>query len=236
MAMIAALGGRSQAVRLNLKARGEEMADMSWSIKGPHFVNCNCAYGCPCQFMALPTDGTCHAVAGWRIDEGYFGDVRLDGLFAVNTYRWPNAIHLGNGALQSIIDERADAAQREALVAILQGEGAEPGVIMLQIYRSMCTTVHEPLFKPIEMEIDIDGRTARLVIPGLVETTAEPLKNPVTGVEWRAQISLPMGKEFNLAEVASGTTRATGDVPLDFAGSHAHMVYNTMTSEGPKAA
>ena len=212
------------------------MTNVEWSIKGPHFVNCNCDYGCPCQFMALPSDGTCHAVVAWRIDEGYFGDVRLDGLLAANTYRWPNAIHQGNGTLQSIIDERANAAQREALIAILQGEGAEPGVIMLQIYRSMCATVHEPLFKPIELEIDVEGRSARLLIPGLVETTARPVKNPVTGVEWRARIDLPMGKEFNLAEVASGTTKATGEVPLDFTDSHAHMVYNTMTSGGPRAA
>ena len=212
------------------------MTNIEWSIKGPHFVNCNCDYGCPCQFMALPSDGTCHAVVAWRIDEGYFGDVRLDGLLAANTYRWPNAIHQGNGTLQSIIDERANAAQREALIAILQGEGAEPGVIMLQIYRSMCATVHEPLFKPIELEIDVEGRSARLLIPGLVETTAGPVKNPVTGVEWRARIDLPMGKEFNLAEVASGTTKATGEVPLDFTDSHAHMVYNTMSSGGPRAA
>ena len=212
------------------------MTNVEWSIKGPHFVNCNCDYGCPCQFMALPSDGTCHAVVAWRIDEGHFGDVRLDGLLAANTYRWPNAIHQGNGTLQSIIDERANTAQREALIAILQGEGAEPGVIMLQIYRSMCETVHEPLFKPIELEIDVEGRSARLLIPGLVETTAGPVKNPVTGVEWRARIDLPMGKEFNLAEVASGTTKATGEVPLDFTDSHAHMVYNTMTSGGPLAA
>jgi len=42
------------------------MTMIEWSIEGPHFANCNCDYGCPCQFMALPTDGTCKAVAGWR--------------------------------------------------------------------------------------------------------------------------------------------------------------------------
>ena len=32
-----------------------------WTIKGREFSNCNCDYGCPCQFNALPTDGTCKA-------------------------------------------------------------------------------------------------------------------------------------------------------------------------------
>ncbi len=208
------------------------MPTMEWSIKGPHFANCNCDYGCPCQFNALPTDGTCRAVVAWRIDEGYCGDVRLDGLRAVGTYSWPGAIHQGNGVMQSIIDERANDAQRRALVAIMQGEGADPGTVMLQIYRAMCSSALDPLFKPIDLDIDIEGRKARLTVPGLVETSVEPIRNPVTGAEHRARIDLPYGKEFNLAEVASGTTKASGAVPLDFAKSHAHLVYNRVTSAG----
>ncbi len=208
------------------------MTTIDWSIEGPHFVNCNCDYGCPCQFMALPTDGTCKAVVGFRIDKGHYGQTRLDGLFVVVTYAWPGAIHQGNGAMQSIIDERADKAQRQALTAIMEGEGAEPGTLMLQIYRAMCDTVHEPLFKTIEMEIDMAGRTARLNVPGLLDTAVEPLKNPVSGAEHRARIDLPMGKEFQIAEVASGTTKATGDVPLDFANSHAHFADSTFSSDG----
>ena len=106
---------------------------------------------------------------------------------------------------------------------------------MLQIYRSMCGKVHEPLFKPIEMTINVDGRMAQLKVPGILETTVEPIKNPVTGLEHRARIDLPFGKEFNLAVVASGTTSGKGAVRLDFAKKHAHLLHNTMTSTGPVA-
>jgi hypothetical protein len=58
------------------------MATVDWSIKGPHFVNCDCDYGCPCQFNALPTYRTCLALVAWRIEEGHCGDVSLDGLLA----------------------------------------------------------------------------------------------------------------------------------------------------------
>ncbi|MCZ6862227.1 MAG: DUF1326 domain-containing protein [Alphaproteobacteria bacterium] len=208
------------------------MAATEWSIKGPHFVNCNCDYGCPCQFMALPTDGTCKALVVYRIDEGHYGDTKLDGLIGINTYDWPAAIHEGNGTMQSIIDERADDAQRAALTAILQGEGAEPGTIMLAIYRAMCTTVLDPAFAPIELNIDVAGRTASLKVPGVIEAAVSPLKNPVTGAEWQARIDLPAGKEYHLAEVAMGRTKATGAVPLEFTDSHAHFVHNEMTSGG----
>jgi hypothetical protein len=56
----------------------------------------------------------------------------------------------------------------------------------------------------------------------------------VTGAEHRARIELPFGKEFHSAEVASGTTMARGAVPLAFTKSHAHLVYNAMTSAGPR--
>ncbi len=208
------------------------MAELDWSIEGPHVVNCNCAFGCPCQYMARPTDDTCKAVVGFRIDKGHFGDTRLDGLLAVNTYSWPNAIHEGNGVMQSIIEERADEAQRQALAAIMQGEGADPGSTMLQIYRSMCSTYHDPIFKPIELTLDQENRTASLRIPGMIETSVEPLKNPVTGAEHRARIDLPNGKEFRIAEVASGTTKATGVIALEFANSHAHFAESTFSSKG----
>ncbi len=211
------------------------MASLKWSITGTHFASCNCDYGCPCQFNALPTDGTCRAVVAWHIEEGHCDGVRLDGLIGVNTYGWPGAVHQGNGEMQSILDERADEAQRAALAAVLAGEGAEPGSIMLTIYAALCPTKHEPLVKPIEMSFDMEARTGRLRIPGLLETAIEPIRNPVTGAEHRARIDLPMGKEFHLGEVASGTTKATGAVPLEFTNSHAHFVRNTMTSAGPRA-
>ena len=48
------------------------MAD--WEIHGHMFTNCSCAYGCPCQFNALPTHGYCRAVVFVQIDKGHFGD------------------------------------------------------------------------------------------------------------------------------------------------------------------
>ena len=208
------------------------MPDVDWAIKGPHFMNCNCDFGCPCQFAALPTDGTCEAVVAWRIDEGHYGDVKLDGLIGVNTYAWPGAIHEGNGAMQSIIDERADDEQRDALAAVLRGEGAEKGSTMLWIYHAMSETVHEPIISAIDLTVDFEKRIGKLSVPGVLETTVEPLKNIVTGAEHRARIDLPAGKEFNLAEVASGTTKGTGAVALDFSDSHAHFAESAMTSQG----
>ena len=85
---------------------------VEWEFHGKQFVNCNCAYGCPCQFNALPTHGDCRAVIFFQIDSGHFGPTKLDGLNAAFAVAWPGAIHQGRGRMQPIIDARADQAQR----------------------------------------------------------------------------------------------------------------------------
>lgn len=103
---------------------------------------------------------------------------------------------------------------------------------MLWIYRAMCETVHEPIVGAINLTVDFENRIGELSVPGVLETAVEPLRNVVSGAEHRARIDLSAGKEFNLAEVASGTTKGKGAVPLDFSNSHAHFADSVMTSKG----
>jgi hypothetical protein len=57
-----------------------EPTKTSWRIAGEEVVNCNCSWGCPCQFNALPTTGRCEALLASQISDGYFGNTRLDGV------------------------------------------------------------------------------------------------------------------------------------------------------------
>jgi hypothetical protein len=193
---------------------------IEWRLKANEFVNCNCAYGCPCQFNALPTHGFCQAALAFQIEEGHFGAVQLNGLRAAGLYSWPGAVHQGNGTMQLIVDERADSSQRDALLKIMTGQETKEAATMWWVYAAMSPTKLEPLFAPIAFEVDIDGRKARLDIPGVVESSGEPIRNPRTGAETRARIDLPNGFEFRLAEVGSGTTKATGTMKLAFADSY----------------
>ena len=55
------------------------MAFVDWSLQGHSIANCNCDFGCPCQFNTLPTHGDCRAMTAVKIDKGHFGDVDLSG-------------------------------------------------------------------------------------------------------------------------------------------------------------
>ncbi len=208
------------------------MAMVEWRVRADEFANCNCAYGCPCQFNALPTQGFCEATAGWKIHEGHFGDVPLDGLNTAFFIHFPGAVHQGNGTIQLVIDERADARQREALVKIMSGEETEEMATMWWVYSAMSPNKREPLFLPIEFDVDVEGRSARLNIPGLLESVGEPIRNPVTGAEHRARINLPHGFEYRIAEMGSGTTRATGDIKLDLKDSYGQFAHIHLSNKG----
>ena len=205
---------------------------IEWRIKGREFSNCNCNYGCPCQFNALPTHGNCEAVAGYQIDEGHFGDVRLDGLRAAAVYSWPKAVHEGNGTALLIVDEKADEAQRDALLRIMRGEETEPMTTMWSVYAHMTTTALEPLFKLIDFEVDVNARTARLSVPGVIEGSGEPIRNPVTGNIHRARIDLPNGFEYEVAEMGSGTTKTTGGIELDLEASYGQFAELHLSNTG----
>jgi len=205
------------------------MGYVDWRIEGPKIASCNCDYGCPCEFNAPPTRKECQGLEAHRIDEGHFGNVRLDGLVVAFRYRWPGPVHEGGGVAQGIIDERATESQRDALLRILSGEEQEP-TTAFNIYGSTIERELEPLFLPVEFECDPEARTGRLSVPGIMDLAIEPIRNPVTGHPHRAQIRLPEGFEFREAEMASGEAGSTGDLPFDFEGRYAYL---TRVGYGP---
>jgi len=204
-----------------------------WEFKGRELVNCNCEYGCNCQFNALPDKGNCQAVAGIQIDEGHHGDTRLDGLRIAAIYKWPGAVHEGNGEALPFVDRRADDKQREALLKIMTGQDTDPFATMLAVYASTLTKVHDPVFTDIDFEVDVDGRRGHLSIPGYVEMSGEPIRNKVTGEESRAQIVLPNGFEYAVADVGSASSRTTGGpMQVEFADSYGQFANLHLSSHG----
>jgi len=203
-----------------------------WELQADEYVNCNCAYGCPCQFNALPTYGDCQALAGFQIRQGHFGDTRLDGLSAVSILRWPGPIHEGGGEALTIIDERADAAQRQALLTILSGEETDPGATIWNVFASVIERVFDPVFRKIELEVDVEERVGRIYIEGLAEGTGQPIRNPVTGEVHRARIDLPDGFEYSIAEIGSATFRTTGPIEMSFEDRYAQFAHLHLNNHG----
>lgn len=210
------------------------MAASDWRLEGEWMKNCNCAFGCPCDFNAPPTQGYCKGLFAMRITKGHFEGTRLDGLCFAITVDFPGALHEGNGTIQPIIDERATPEQRQALFDIFSGKHSAEGTLF-QIVSLIVTKILDPVFAPFEFSFDKDGRIARLVARGVLETDVEPIKNPVTGTPHRIQVVMPEGFEHRAAEIASANIRSTGAIPFETRGTHSSLTTVVQTPDGVAA-
>jgi len=182
-----------------------------WNIEADYLQACNCDYGCPCEFAAPPTRGSCEGMGAWRINQGKFGDVKLDGLAFAFAARWPKAIHEGNGTVCLFFDERADAQQRDALLRIASGkEGGLPFEIIVTTF----STILEPRYVPFEF--NLNGRNSSVRVGDAVEVKVEPIKNPVTGEPESVRLEHSTGFIFKQAEAVSAATMHVNAGPLKY--------------------
>ena len=203
-----------------------------WEVEADSFIACNCAYGCPCQFNALPTHGVCESIGAFQFHKGHFGDVSLDGLRAVGVIAWPGPIHEGRGRCLWIIDERASESQHDALLTIVNGGETDPGATMWNVFASTVEKVIDPAIKPIELDIDVDARKGRVLVNKLVGASGTPIRNPVTGDEHRVRIDLPNGFECDTLEVASATFQTSGPIALSHQDCHGHFARLHLNNHG----
>ena len=204
-----------------------------WEIEGRELVNCNCAYGCPCQFNALPTKGYCDAMGAIVIDKGRYGDVKLDGLKIGFVFRWPGPIHQGKGKCQPIVDSTANAQQREALLKIMSGQDTEPFATMFAVFATTLEKAFDPIFTTIDVDVDVDARKGKVRAEGVFDLKGEPIRNPVSGLEHRARIDLPHGFEYELAEVGSASSQSRGNLAFELKDSYAQFARLRLNNKGP---
>jgi hypothetical protein len=207
------------------------VARTEWHIVAEQIASCNCAWGCPCQFYALPTHGYCEALEATEIERGHFGDTPLDGVRYAQVYHWDGPIDEGNGWRRLILDERATPAQRAAIVAVTSGAHGHPA---FEIFAAMTPNTPEPAVAPIEFEHDRERRRARVRIAGLAESDVEPIRD-TEGNEHRARIDLPDGFEFKVAEMGDSVrwwTAAGDHLAMEHAHTYAQLARVEWGSDG----
>ena len=147
----------------------------AWRMRGDVMEACNCNVSCPCNFGGDPTLGFCDVVLGLRIQDGNYGDTRLDGLNVVMYLQIPGKVFDGGWTLGAYLDERANEEQMQALGAILSGQAGG----MFAALGGLIETALAPQQVPITFET-VDGEH-RITVPGLLEVASERVPNPMPG-------------------------------------------------------
>ena len=187
----------------------------SWHLSGKVLIACNCDWGCPCNFNALPTTGKCEGGWTWHVEEGEYEGVSLDGLIFSVFVNWPGAIHEGGGEAVILVDEHADDAQRDVIATLVGGGVGGPWGVLGWTW----PTVHGPT--PVKYEAEFVGLDTRIRAGDVVELQLAPIRNPVTGAESRPGVVLPQGIILKQAELGASATFTVRDgISYDHSGQY----------------
>ncbi|MEO8633571.1 MAG: DUF1326 domain-containing protein [Chloroflexota bacterium] len=187
-----------------------------WTMKGKVLIACNCDWGCPCNVNAPPTQGNCEGGWTWEVEEGAFGETKLDGLYLSLYCDWPGAIHEGNGVATALFDERADAHQREALSALVEGSAGGPW----GVFRKTFTTLHGPT--AVRYEASFTGELPQVTAGDILDCSTQFIRNPVTSMTSHPRIVLPEGMILKDAALLASKRFVVRDgVKYDHSGQYA---------------
>lgn len=142
------------------------MATQNWHVSGEYFEACNCEFLCPClpsNLTAMPTSGECKVALAFHIASGQFDGEALDGLNFVVVIHSPGAMGDGNMTVGLIVDERASAAQRDAIGAIASGQAGGPMAALAPLVGKFAGIETQPI------RFDKRGASYEVVVPGLVD-------------------------------------------------------------------
>jgi hypothetical protein len=195
-----------------------------WSLAGDYFESCNCDIVCPCLFSAKPpltsrpTEGECHVAFFFHIDEGAYGDVKLDGLNAVVVCSSPDGpMANGNWANAAYLDERADDRQTAALGAIFSGAAGGPMAVFAPLLGESLGVKKAPI------TFRVDGKVRSGEIPGVASMSVEPLPSVVEGQEIWVSSAHPVNlSKLALATGRPGSTYADYGLKWDNSGRNGH--------------
>lgn len=147
----------------------------SWRLQGDILEVCSCNVTCACNFGGDPSRSPCDAVWGLHIQQGNYGNTRLNDMNVVLYFRIPGKVFEGNWTLGAYLDQRANQQQLQAFGDILTGKAggffaAAAGLIGKAL---------PPRQVPIEFETM--GGEHRVTVPGLLEMGSERIPNPMPG-------------------------------------------------------
>jgi hypothetical protein len=199
-----------------------------WRIEAEYIQSCNCDYGCPCNFNALPTYGNCEALVAYHIRKGNFEDVNLDGVVFAWGLWWPKAIHMGDGRGKLYVDKKASPEQVKAIEEITSGKH---GGGVFAIFPS---TFKETLPTEItDIDFSYGPYDASFTVKNAGEVKSQHIVNAKTGQQWEGEILVPGGIVFKKGTVTSVDWNwNAADISLKHEKKNGHMSIATYTNEG----
>ncbi|MDP2084417.1 MAG: DUF1326 domain-containing protein [Gemmobacter sp.] len=191
-----------------------------WAIKGELILNCNCTVFCPCVVSLgnhPPTEGTCQAWAGVRIDDGHYGTADLSGLNIGLLLEIPGLMARGNWKAAVFIDDRAGDDAYHGLVQIFSGKAkGTTGLFGMLVSEFLGA-------ERAAVRFETEGDARRLTVGKKIQGEVVPVRGADPGRDIVVtNTQYWMGPDITVATATKGRVRAFGRV-WDFDGRSAEI-------------
>ena len=149
---------------------------MSYQLEGRLLEVCTCNVLCPCWVGEDPDGGTCDGTLAWHVDKGSVDGVDVSGRTIVILCHIPGNILKGNWNVRIYVDDKADAAQKDALVNVWTGKLGGPVADLAQLVGRV------DAIEQASVTFDVEGVKGTLKVGKVIEAGLEPFKG-ATGKE-----------------------------------------------------
>jgi hypothetical protein len=144
---------------------------MAWQLSGELIEACSCKAACPCVLgPAEPDQGWCSGALTFAIDKGKSDGVDLSGRAVLWLIDLPKDFASGDGTVRVIIDDKADARQRQELEAIFTGKKGGPGAVLGSLVSKWLPT------ETATIEIS-RGDSPEVAVSGIGHAKLQPIKD-----------------------------------------------------------
>ncbi|MEM6621821.1 MAG: DUF1326 domain-containing protein [Pseudomonadota bacterium] len=149
-----------------------DVEDDGWAIQGELALNCSCDVFCPCDVslgVARPTHGYCQAWMAFRIDDGHYKGLSLDGLNVALLLDIPGRMAEGGWTVALYVDDKASDGQVEGLEMILSGQaGGTTGLLRLLVANFLGT-------KRVPVTYEVNGHVRTVTAGKAILASIEPI-------------------------------------------------------------
>ena len=142
---------------------------MAYHVEGRLLEVCTCNVVCPCWLGEDPDGGTCEGLLVWSVDKGTVNGVDVSGHVLGILAHIPGNILKGNWKARVYVDDKASAAQMEALLNVWTGKLGGPVADMAKLVGEVQSVEQAPI------TFAVKGADATLKIGPSIEANIAPV-------------------------------------------------------------
>jgi hypothetical protein len=118
---------------------------MPYQLEGRLLETCTCNVVCPCWLGEDPDNGICEGLLVWSVDNGTVNGTDVSGHVLGILAHIPGNILKGNWKVRVYVDDKASAAQKDALLSVWTGKLGGPVADMAKLVGEVLSVEQTPI-------------------------------------------------------------------------------------------